>query len=276
MRRRDVHLSVHSHQLSDQEIECLLGGQQPPEEVGDLGLLAVFMTDLRQLAETPAPAPSPELAAVLNEGLSVHSATRGRRARPRKGTSMFNTMRGSRLARVGVAGLAVTGILGGMGAANALPGPAQAAVDHVARHIGFDRAKRHDAPEAQVHSEAPENLAHEANHTLGATTPDPVLAPPAQAEHATEPAHVEVGTETHGGTGSRQGPGGGSTSGSGAEPEHQALEPSTPEVEHATETTEVQHATEPASPEVGTETHGGTGLSGGSSTSGSSGSGAHH
>jgi hypothetical protein len=259
---------VHSHQLSDQEIECLLGGQQPPEEVGDLGLLAVFMTDLRQLAETtPAPAPSPALAAILNEGLSVHSATRGRRARPRKGTSVFNTMRGSLLARVGVAGLAVTGILGGMGAANALPGPAQAAVDHVAQHMGFDRAKRHDAPEAQVHSEAPENLAHEANHTLGATTPDPVVASAAQAEHATEPAHPEVGTETHGGTGSRRGPGGGSTSSSGAEPEHQAVEHATPEVEHATE---------PASPEVGTETHGGTGTSGGSSNSGSSGSGATH
>jgi len=269
---------VHSHQLSDQEIECLLGGQQPPEEVGDLGLLAVFMTDLRQLAETPAPAPSPELAAILNEGLSVHSATRGRRARPRKGTSMFNTMRGSLLARVGVAGLAVTGILGGMGAANALPGPAQAAVDHVARRMGFERDTRHDAPwpKAQVGTEAPENLAHEANHTLGATTPDPVVAQPAEAEHATEPAHVEVGTETHGGTGSRQGPGGGSTSSSGAEPEQQAVEPSTPEVEHSTEPTEVEPATEPASPEVGTETHGGTDVSGGSSTSGSSGSGAHN
>src|SRR5437016_11168323 len=36
------------------------------------------------------------------------------------------------------------------------------------------------------------------------------------------------------------------------------VEPSTPEVEHSTEPTEVAPATEPASPEVGTETLGGT------------------
>lgn len=132
--------------LDDESIEAILCGRRPAEP--GFESLVTFASDVHAVAEQPAPRPNASLAAVLASGLSTEKgdllvtaasnvtgpATKQAAGLPkwRKRHSMLPTGLFSGLVAKVVAGV-VAGLAGvtAVGAAGALPGPAQHAVANV-------------------------------------------------------------------------------------------------------------------------------------------------
>ena len=125
--------------LSDSDIEALLKGQAAGE-AADVRLLVSCLSELR--AEYGASDPlfvGKELAALLTDGLPGPAPDRvARRSKVPTSRETLRTWWRRASLRLGVGAVGLVGFCAGMGAANALPSPAQLVVAHVAHVFSIE------------------------------------------------------------------------------------------------------------------------------------------
>ncbi len=109
--------------FDDDAVEALLSGQGDGLSGQGDGPLAALLTDLRGVADRPAPVPSAALAELLRTGLPVDELARRRGRR-------------TLIAGAAAAGVAATLALSGVAAANdALPGPAEHVITDIINNL---------------------------------------------------------------------------------------------------------------------------------------------
>jgi len=152
----DVHPDeMHSDLAPDDDaIEATLAGRVPADRP-DLAVLATFATEVRTaFEEGPAPRVSGALARLFDTGLATSAAdapgitTTGDRsgegpARRRRRRRIVTTVLGTVVGKVAIAGVAAASVVGGMGAAGALPDPAQSVVSRLAGLAGIELPSGH-------------------------------------------------------------------------------------------------------------------------------------
>jgi len=114
--------------LDDATVDAILVGDRGPRGVDHL---AAFAADVRATAERPPPRPSPELAALLADGIPAPSpgrATRSPSAGHRRRPALVTASGLGLAAKVGVATTAAVASLAGAAAAGVLPGDTDAPV----------------------------------------------------------------------------------------------------------------------------------------------------
>jgi hypothetical protein len=142
--------------LSDRDIEDLLSGGSHSHD-SDVGMLDSFLSEARaSFTATPAPFVGKELAAMLTEGLPAlaESAVVTRKAAPSSRDTLKTWMRRASI-RAGVGAVGLFGFCAGMGAANALPSPAQLVVSRVAHAFSIDMPAPQEDKPAATHVESP-------------------------------------------------------------------------------------------------------------------------
>jgi hypothetical protein len=134
------------HDIDDATAEELLTGRLISNP-GELGRLARLLQKLRISATSTAPAPSPELRAVLERGLPTNDKLAVAPVRPRGGTAGGRARRRAGLAaKVGVSVTVAAGSLTTAAAAGVLPEKAETAVaEAVERLTPFQLPNRSDA-----------------------------------------------------------------------------------------------------------------------------------
>jgi hypothetical protein len=134
MRRRD----------GDDEVIRALREGRTPDDRPELAGLASLMAELRSVHDTePAPPIGPELAELIRSGAPAGDRSP---AVDGPGPSWSSPLR-SRRAKVGFAAVAASlGLVGGLGAAGALPAPVQRVVASTADVIGLDFPRPPDTP----------------------------------------------------------------------------------------------------------------------------------
>jgi len=136
--------------LSDRDVEALLTGGSH-SQAGDVRMLDSFLSEARATyTVTPSPFVGKELAAMLTGGLPAlaESAVVTRKAAPGSREVLRTWARRASI-RAGVGAVGLFGFCAGMGAANALPSPAQLVVSRVAHAFSIDMpAPQEDKPAA--------------------------------------------------------------------------------------------------------------------------------
>jgi hypothetical protein len=134
--------------LDDATIEAILDGDRVPH---GLDQLAAFAAGVRAVGDRPASPPSPELAALLTQGVPAAAPRRPARAVPRhtRRRSVLAKAAGLGLAaKIGVATTAAAAGVVGAGAAGVLPGGAGGAVrDAIEAVTPVDFSDRGDRPD---------------------------------------------------------------------------------------------------------------------------------
>ena len=125
--------------LSDRDIEALVSGESHGK-ASDVRLLGSYLSEVRaSFAGTPPPHVGRELAALLSEGLpTLAEGTIARRSKAPASRETLRTWWRRASMRVGVGAVGLVGFCAGMGAANALPAPAQLVVSRVAHAFSID------------------------------------------------------------------------------------------------------------------------------------------
>ena len=159
--------------LSDRDIEALLGGGSHSHS-SDVRMLDSFLSEARAtFTVTPPPFVGKELAAMLTEGLPAlaESAVVTRKARPSSLDTLRTWMRRASI-RAGVGAVGLFGFCAGMGAANALPSPAQLVVSRVAHAFSIDiPAPQEDKPAATHVDSTPTSVVDPSTGTQASTVP---------------------------------------------------------------------------------------------------------
>src|SRR5438105_3406682 len=160
--------------LSDRDVEALLTGGSH-SQASDVRILDSFLSEARAtFTATPAPYVGKELAAMLTEGLPAlaESAVVARKAAPSSRDALKSWMRRASI-RASVGAVGVFGLCAGMGAANALPSPAQLVVSRVAHAFSIDMpVPQEDKPAAtQVESTPSSVPGRNAETTKASTVP---------------------------------------------------------------------------------------------------------
>jgi hypothetical protein len=140
---------MRTHRMLDERtVEAVLAGRSLPEGREELHDLAAFCADVRATFDgAPAPAPSDELAAFIAAGTAAEPTPLTRRTSRMRAQTLRRVVvtklaTAGLLAKAGMAVAATATVVGGVGAAGALPTPAQDAFD---RAVGNEA--RADLPE---------------------------------------------------------------------------------------------------------------------------------
>ena len=206
--------------LSDRDIEALLGGGSHSHS-SDVRMLDSFLSEARAtFTVTPPPFVGKEQAAMLTEGLPAlaESAVVTRKARPSSLDTLRTWMRRASI-RAGVGAVGLFGFCAGMGAANALPSPAQLVVSRVAHAFSIDMPAPQEDKPAATPTSVPE---HSTETTLASTVPASTASRSSDTTTATSQAGQKGGatasTASHNSSGrSGSGRGGSDRSSSGSD-----------------------------------------------------------
>ena len=159
--------------LSDRDIEALLGGGSHSHS-SDVRMLDSFLSEARATyTVTPSPFVGKELAAMLTGGLPAlaESAVVTRKAAPGSREVLRTWARRASI-RAGVGAVGLFGFCAGMGAANALPSPAQLVVSRVAHAFSIDiPAPQEDKPAATHVDSTPTSVVDPSTGTQASTVP---------------------------------------------------------------------------------------------------------
>jgi hypothetical protein len=178
--------------LSDRHIEALLTGNAPGD-AEDVRALSSCLSEMRAAyAAAPPPFVGKELAALLTEGLPAPAVdTRVRRQKATRSRDSLKTWGRRASLRLGVGAVGLFGFCAGMGAANALPSPAQLVVARVAHAFSIDMpAPQSDRPLAGHGEVAPSTAT--ATSVPGHTTETSVVG----AGSASNPAPAAAAAST--------------------------------------------------------------------------------
>ena len=159
--------------LSDRDVEALLTGGSH-SQAGDVRILDSFLSEARATyTVTPSPFVGKELAAMLTGGLPAlaESAVVTRKAAPGSREVLRTWARRASI-RAGVGAVGLFGFCAGMGAANALPSPAQLVVSRVAHAFSIDiPAPQEDKPAATHVDSTPTSVVDPSTGTQASTVP---------------------------------------------------------------------------------------------------------